>query len=149
MGIQLCEVLLYSQLSDSKHKCLIAVVARAKIAFAKNFCHRDLRNLFTVTKNSKLRLSHKHFFPADKAGLTAFNSKAIIRKNLFHLCLRKFCLHFFNSAQISRVQRWNDVNQSKIEITRNFQKATIPLKPIQPYIGSKLLKSRFMPISFA
>jgi hypothetical protein len=50
----------------------------------KYFRHSDLGNFLSVTKDSKLRLSHENFLAANEAGLPAFNSQTIVKEYLFN-----------------------------------------------------------------
>ena len=63
--------MLYTQLADGHHEGLVPVVARPKVAIAKDLGPSDLCNLFAVTKNAKLGFTCKNFSSSKQAGFTA------------------------------------------------------------------------------
>ena len=81
MGIKLGEELLNGGRAQREHERLVAIVARAKVAFAESPRHGDLGKLLPVAKNAELGPTVEYLATADNACLPALHAQFVIAQD--------------------------------------------------------------------
>ena len=71
VGVELGEPLLDVDHAEHEHPGLVAVVARAPVAFAEGARNGEIGEFLAVAEDAELGLAAQHFAPSDEGGLAA------------------------------------------------------------------------------
>ena len=73
------------------------------ISIAKNFCHRKLSQLLTISKNSELSLTHENFLPTKYTRLSAFTSQLVVSNDCSNLFGGESTYHGLRLAHLIKI----------------------------------------------
>lgn len=83
VGVELGEPLLDVDHAEHEHPGLVAVVARAPVAFAEGARNGEIGEFLAVAEDAELGLAAQHFAPADEGSLAGGVGEAVVVEDVF------------------------------------------------------------------